>query len=74
MNLFENFVEKKNFSKWLEERKMTDAEKEKESESHKKVDMESFIKQYGAIKGKSVYYKTMKRRAMGKGKKSIKKK
>ena len=53
---------------------MTDAEKEKESESHKKVDMESFIKQYGAIKGKSVYYKTMKRRAMGKGKKSIKKK
>lgn len=72
MNLYENYIEKKNFQKWLEERKMTADEKEKEGELHDKTSMDNFIKQYGEKKGKQVYYRTMKRRAMGKGKKKKK--
>ena len=71
MNLYENFIEKKNFTQWLEERKMSAAEKEKEASLHDKVDIEAFIKRYGEKKGRSVYYRTMKRRAMGKGKKKV---
>ena len=68
-NLLENYFEVQNFKSWLNERKMTKTEKKKEAKLHKKTSMEDFVDEYGEKKGKSVYYRTMKRRAMGKGKK-----
>lgn len=68
-NLLENYFEAQNFKSWLNERKMTKTEKKKEGKLHKKTSMEDFVDEYGEEEGKSIYYRTMKRRAMGKGKK-----
>jgi len=53
MNLFENFVEQKNFQKWLIEKK---------TKSHKNATLDDYIDQYGEEEGKSVYYRAMKKK------------
>jgi hypothetical protein len=59
-NIFEEFLEKKNFEQWL-------VEKKKETKKNK-VDIDDFVDQYGEEDGKSIYYRAMKRKSKGKKK------
>jgi hypothetical protein len=59
-NIFEEFLEKKNFEQWL-------VEKKKETRKNK-VDIDDFVDQYGEEDGKSMYYRAMKRKSKGKKK------
>ena len=58
-NIFEEFLEKKNFEQWLVEKK---------NNKKKKLDIDDFVDQYGEDDGKSIYYRAMKRKSKGKKK------
>ena len=61
-NIFEEFLEKKNFEQWLVEKK------NKKETRKNKVDINDFVDQYGEEDGKSMYYRAMKRKSKGKKK------
>jgi hypothetical protein len=61
-NIFEEFLEKKNFEQWLVEKK------NKKETRKNKVDIDDFVDQYGEEDGKSIYYRAMKRKSKGKKK------
>jgi hypothetical protein len=67
MNLFENFLERKNFKQWLMEKKST----KKEDKPKAKSSLDDYIDAYGDEEGKSVYYRAMKKRSKGKTKKKV---